>query len=72
MAPLKARQVIVTSYLFPGAKFSLERLVKLHSIVGTEKLVIDLRYDPCSIVFLLLKIALLPVAAGSEIAGKLQ
>ena len=36
-------QVIVTSYLFPDAKFSLDRLRKLVSAIGKEKLVIDLR-----------------------------
>ncbi|KAL1702306.1 hypothetical protein EV121DRAFT_293457 [Schizophyllum commune] len=36
-----ASKVIVTSFLFPGAKFSLERLQKLTSLVGKEKLVVD-------------------------------
>ncbi|KAF7794541.1 hypothetical protein EIP86_005675 [Pleurotus ostreatoroseus] len=31
----------VTSYLFPDAKFSLERLQKLASMVGKDKLVVD-------------------------------
>jgi hypothetical protein len=34
----------VTSYLFPQAKFSLDRLKKLVSIVGRDRLVIDLRF----------------------------
>lgn len=36
-----ARQVIVTSYLFPGCKFSLERLQQLSAQVGKDKLVVD-------------------------------
>lgn len=48
-------QVIVTSYLFPDAKFSLERLQKLSSIVGKDKLVVDVRYSnfmPANCVYL--------------------
>jgi len=33
--------VIVTSYLFPDAKFSLERLKKISSLVGKDRLVVD-------------------------------
>ncbi|KAK6542524.1 Enzyme that catalyzes the fourth step in the histidine pathway [Orbilia ellipsospora] len=33
--------VIVTSYLFPNAKFSLERLEELSASIGKEKLVVD-------------------------------
>ncbi|KAF9977106.1 Enzyme that catalyzes the fourth step in the histidine pathway [Actinomortierella ambigua] len=36
-----AAKVIVTSYLFPGAKFSLERLEALSKVVGKERLVVD-------------------------------
>ncbi|KAG0264056.1 Enzyme that catalyzes the fourth step in the histidine pathway [Actinomortierella ambigua] len=36
-----AAKVIVTSYLFPGAKFSLERLEALCKAVGKERLVVD-------------------------------
>ncbi|KAL1747459.1 hypothetical protein HDZ31DRAFT_31898 [Schizophyllum fasciatum] len=36
-----ASKVIVTSFLFPGAKFSLERLRKLSAAVGKERLVVD-------------------------------
>ncbi|KAG9006623.1 Enzyme that catalyzes the fourth step in the histidine pathway [Tulasnella sp. JGI-2019a] len=36
-----AEKVIVTSYLFPGAKFSLERLQGLASKVGRDRLVVD-------------------------------
>lgn len=36
-------QVIVTSYLFPDTKFSLERLKKISAVVGKEKLVVDVR-----------------------------
>ncbi|KAJ7638811.1 Phosphoribosylformimino-5-aminoimidazole carboxamide ribotide isomerase [Roridomyces roridus] len=36
-----ASKVIVTSYLFPDAKFSLERLEALSSEVGKERLVVD-------------------------------
>ena len=39
-------KVIVTSYLFPDAKFSLERLQKLASMVGKDKLVVDVRCAP--------------------------
>ncbi|KAL9553575.1 Histidine biosynthesis bifunctional protein hisB [Mucor atramentarius] len=34
-------RVIVTSYLFPNAKFSLERLAELAKLVGKDKLVVD-------------------------------
>ncbi|KAJ2964075.1 hypothetical protein NQZ79_g1030 [Umbelopsis isabellina] len=40
---LGASKVIVTSYLFPNAKFSLERLQKLCEVVGKDKLVVDVR-----------------------------
>lgn len=36
-----AEKVIVTSYLFPGAKFSLERLQALATRIGKERLVVD-------------------------------
>ncbi|KAF9363809.1 Enzyme that catalyzes the fourth step in the histidine pathway [Mortierella sp. NVP85] len=36
-----AAQVIVTSYLFPGAKFELERLQKLSAAIGKDRLVVD-------------------------------
>ncbi|KAF9057580.1 N--5 [Panaeolus papilionaceus] len=36
-----ASKVIVTSYLFPNAKFSLERLQALSTLVGKDKLVVD-------------------------------
>jgi len=36
-------QVIVTSYLFPGGQFSLERLKTISAAVGKEKLVVDVR-----------------------------
>lgn len=36
-----AEKVIVTSYLFPGAKFDLQRLRDLASRVGKERLVVD-------------------------------
>jgi len=39
---LGAEKVIVTSYLFPQAKFSLERLQKLVAAIGKDRLVIDL------------------------------
>lgn len=35
-------QIIVTSYLFPNATFALDRLQVLCSLVGKEKLVVDL------------------------------
>lgn len=38
-----AEKVIVTSYLFPGAKFSLERLQELSKRVGKDRLVVDVR-----------------------------
>lgn len=37
-------KIIVTSYLFPSAKFSLERLRNLSQLIGKDKLVIDIRY----------------------------
>ncbi|KAJ3311488.1 Enzyme that catalyzes the fourth step in the histidine pathway [Boothiomyces sp. JEL0838] len=39
-----ARQVIVTSWLFPGAEFDEDRLRKLVEKIGRDKLVIDLSY----------------------------
>ncbi|KAK9897512.1 Phosphoribosylformimino-5-aminoimidazole carboxamide ribotide isomerase [Cystobasidium minutum MCA 4210] len=36
-----AEKVIVTSYLFPGAKFSLERLQDLAKRIGKDRLVVD-------------------------------
>ncbi|KAJ7507809.1 Phosphoribosylformimino-5-aminoimidazole carboxamide ribotide isomerase [Mycena galericulata] len=36
-----ASKVIVTSHLFPEAKFSLDRLAALSSLVGKDKLVVD-------------------------------
>ncbi|KAL0949987.1 hypothetical protein HGRIS_010001 [Hohenbuehelia grisea] len=36
-----ASKVIVTSYLFPDTKFSLERLKAISSAVGADKLVVD-------------------------------
>ncbi|KIM52375.1 hypothetical protein SCLCIDRAFT_141260 [Scleroderma citrinum Foug A] len=36
-----ASKVIVTSYLFPGGEFSLERLVALSAAVGKDRLVVD-------------------------------
>ncbi|KAF8351459.1 N--5 [Amanita rubescens] len=36
-----ASKVIVTSYLFPNAKFSAERLERMSSIVGKDRLVVD-------------------------------
>lgn len=38
------KQVIVTSYLFPSCRFSLQRLERISSVVGKEKLVIDIRF----------------------------
>jgi phosphoribosylformimino-5-aminoimidazole carboxamide ribotide isomerase len=38
----KASAIIVTSYIFPNGKFSLERLKAISSEVGKEKLVVDL------------------------------
>lgn len=39
-----AEKVIVTSYLFPNAKFSLERLQELSKRIGKDRLVVDVRY----------------------------
>ncbi|KAI8362298.1 Phosphoribosylformimino-5-aminoimidazole carboxamide ribotide isomerase [Mortierella sp. GBAus27b] len=36
-----AAKVIVTSYLFPGAKFALDRLQALSQAIGKERLVVD-------------------------------
>jgi hypothetical protein len=51
---LNELQVIVTSYLFPEAKFSLDRLQKLVSSIGKERLVIDLRqvFQPDTVIHL--------------------
>jgi phosphoribosylformimino-5-aminoimidazole carboxamide ribotide isomerase len=48
MSNLRAKQrssvkVIVTSYLFPEQKFSLQRLQTISALVGKEHLVIDIR-----------------------------
>jgi phosphoribosylformimino-5-aminoimidazole carboxamide ribotide isomerase len=40
-----ATKVVVTSYLFPNAKFSLERLKELETLVGKDRLVVDVRYS---------------------------
>lgn len=40
---LRDLQVIVTSYLFPGAKFDEDRLRRLAEKVGKERLVVDVR-----------------------------
>lgn len=37
-----ASKVIITSFLFPDRKFSLERLQRLESLIGRDKLVVDL------------------------------
>lgn len=36
-----ASKIIVTSYLFPGGNFDLERLQTISSLVGKDKLVVD-------------------------------
>jgi hypothetical protein len=36
-------QVIVTSYLFPGARFDQQRLESLSKRIGSDKLVVDVR-----------------------------
>ncbi|TFY78510.1 hypothetical protein EWM64_g5501 [Hericium alpestre] len=36
-----ASKVIVTSYLFPGTRFSVERLRSISSLVGKDRLVVD-------------------------------
>ena len=38
-----ANKVIVTSYLFPDGKFSMEKLLELESLVGKDRLVVDVR-----------------------------
>lgn len=37
-------QVIVTSYLFPDGNFSLKRLQTISSLIGNDKLVVDVRH----------------------------
>ena len=37
-------QVIVTSFLFPSCRFSLDRLTELSQSIGKERLVVDVRY----------------------------
>lgn len=39
-----ASKVIVTSWLFPEAKFSLSRLQLLSNMIGKDNLVVDLRF----------------------------
>jgi len=36
-------KVIVTSYLFPQGKFSLDRLKAVSGVVGKDRLVVDVR-----------------------------
>jgi phosphoribosylformimino-5-aminoimidazole carboxamide ribotide isomerase len=36
-----AEKVIITSYLFPGARFDRKRLEEVERVVGKDKLVID-------------------------------
>lgn len=36
-------KVIVTSFLFPGGVFALERLQKLYKLAGKDSLVVDVR-----------------------------
>jgi phosphoribosylformimino-5-aminoimidazole carboxamide ribotide isomerase len=38
-----ASKVIVTSFLFPNAEFSLELLIQLEELVGKDRLVVDVR-----------------------------
>ena len=38
----------MTSYLFPDAAFSLERLKAVSSAVGKDRLVVDVRYMGCN------------------------
>ena len=38
-----ASKVVVTSYLFPEATFSLDRLIELELAVGKDRLVVDVR-----------------------------
>lgn len=38
-----ASKVIVTSFLFPNAEFSQERLIQLEGLVGKDRLVVDVR-----------------------------
>ncbi|KAJ1939857.1 Enzyme that catalyzes the fourth step in the histidine pathway [Linderina macrospora] len=49
-----ASKVIITSWLFPDAKFSLDRLRTISSLVGKDRLVVDLscrrRSDGCWVV----------------------
>lgn len=42
--PRSLVQVIVTSWLFPEARFSMERLLAMEEAVGRERLVVDIRY----------------------------
>jgi hypothetical protein len=44
-------QIIVTSYLFPEAKFSRERLEAISKAVGKDKLVVDVRYAGSCVFF---------------------
>jgi hypothetical protein len=42
-------QVIVTSFLFPDAKFSEERLAAMSQLVGKDRLVVDIRWASASV-----------------------
>ncbi|WFD29131.1 nuclear pore complex subunit [Malassezia sp. CBS 17886] len=37
-----AEKVVVTSYLFPDCKFSMERLLEMERVVGRDRLVVDI------------------------------
>lgn len=39
-----AEKIIVTSWLFPSAKFSFDRLRSLSELIGKDRLVVDLRF----------------------------
>ena len=41
-------KVIVTSYLFPSAKFSIDRLKALSEAIGKDRLVVDIRSYPAN------------------------
>lgn len=44
LLPTYITQVIVTSYLFPNGKFSLDRLKDISTLAGKERLVVDVRF----------------------------
>ena len=62
-------KVIVTSYLFPDAKFSLGRLQKISSVIGKDRLVVDVRCVPWKFLVFAAEGDFFAAAGRGEIGG---